>query len=221
MGTLDPKRLTPGDWLDLRGRKWPSFGWQDPQLSVVIGYRSTHWPSHATGFLYFHRPPSASHPAAGSLRFRLSKSPDDLERAFGPEGEDLRDGIAEWSAMPWSIPLLTLHLQRYAPVLRQLLADGFVTPKGSEALDGMLVGIRESTKTLRLSRVLDEVTEPWVLDLDAFKFRLVALAEDGVHYVNMRDLTMTEGGRRKVEGKQGNRIACTPSFMDRLTLCGT
>jgi hypothetical protein len=221
MASLDPKRLTPGDWLDLRGRNRPSFGWQDPQLSLVISYRSIHWPSHATGFLYFHRSPSVSHPASGSLRFRLSKSPNDLEKAFGPEGEDLLDGIAEWSEMPWSIPLLALHHPWYAPVLHQLRLDGFVTPEGSEALDRMLVGIREATKTLRLSRVLDEVTEPWVLDLDAFRFRLVALAEDGVHYVNMRDLTMTEGGRRKVEGKQGKRIACTPSSMDRLTLCGT
>ncbi|KAH6897859.1 hypothetical protein BKA70DRAFT_1314964 [Coprinopsis sp. MPI-PUGE-AT-0042] len=231
LSTLDPAKLTPHDWVDLGGNQSCTVQWGGTTQKVALHYEAVNrrfvaWPSFAKGFLYFHRAPSLTtkvpHLAAGSLRLRLAESPADLALAFSNEGKDLMNGPGRYT--PWSIPTLILQqAPYYAPVWRQALSDGFVTPETAAEIDTLLVGFTRkktgdggrdgddpSSELDQLKprfrsnmRIIEDVTQPWTLDLDLFEATVVVLAEDRIYMVKFRDVTMRAFGRRKARGKQG------------------
>ncbi|KAH6897858.1 hypothetical protein BKA70DRAFT_1314963 [Coprinopsis sp. MPI-PUGE-AT-0042] len=229
LSTLDPAKLMPDDWVDLGGQKTISVWWgattQSPRLHYHFNLgRPMAWPTFAKGFLYFHRhAPSSTreaHPASGSLRLRLAESPSDLTHAFSEEGKDVSVDASGYT--PWSISFLTLwQMPYYTPIRPQLYSDGFVTSKSAAEINRLLKsseimrmnhvggGIDSSTMRRRPSsfgkatRVLENVTQPWTLDLDIREVSFLVLAEDTIYSVYLRDVTMTVPGRRKAGGEQG------------------
>ncbi|KAH6897855.1 hypothetical protein BKA70DRAFT_1314951 [Coprinopsis sp. MPI-PUGE-AT-0042] len=231
LSTLDPVKLTPHDWVDLGGQKTISVRWGNNTQSLPLHYQynlgcAIPWPSFAKGFLYFHRPALSStmtkaHPASGSLRLRFAESPSDLTHAFSDQGKDVT--VDAGGGTPWSISFLTLlRMSYYAPVRPQLYSDGFVTSKSAAEIDRLLEGFaikrenhggdgsdssipwrRLNASLGKRMRVLEDVTQPWTLDLDIHGVLFLVLAEDKIYSVFLRDVTMTEPGRRRAAGRQG------------------
>nr|VWO95504.1 N/A [Ganoderma boninense] len=128
ISTLDPTKLTPGDYMDLSGRALAHATLSAHSYSSALS-ASTHlhpagWPRWSTfppgtrGFLYYRTPWGP--PLAGELRFRLARTPD---RAGFAAGADL---VAP-NGVPWSVPLYNMpHTWSYRSLEAQLLADGLV-----------------------------------------------------------------------------------------------
>ncbi|KAH6897861.1 hypothetical protein BKA70DRAFT_1314968, partial [Coprinopsis sp. MPI-PUGE-AT-0042] len=224
LSTLDPAKLTPNDWLDVRGLKSFSVRWGETKQSVLLQYDTRNvraWPSSAMGFLYFHRPPSPTmlHPAAGSLRLRLAESPSDLHHAFSDGGKDLLAGAGGYT--PWSIPLLTLwRSPHWAPVCHQLYPDGFITSESASEIDKLIERSMQKkgdddgddpfrklghlrSRLMSPARVIEDVTQPWTLELDLYGASLVILAEDRIYSVRLIGITMSQIARNKTKGRQG------------------
>ncbi|KAJ7444787.1 hypothetical protein B0H11DRAFT_1121728 [Mycena galericulata] len=90
--------------------------------SARFAYSSQHpFPTHASGFLYYHTPPSLDLTAAG-IRLRLAASAN-----VNPRAPPCIDLLAA-TGLPWSLPILHLASLTYAPFVAQLLADELVTP---------------------------------------------------------------------------------------------
>jgi hypothetical protein len=210
--------------VDFRGLR-PTFHLGNARVkgdaSIQLEYRrvGTHvipWPTSARGFLYFHRSSSPDiHPAAGSLRFCSVDSPEDLSRAFGTntgghasplvgaQAFDLTVDAGGYD-IPWTIPLLTLRrLPKYAAIWQQLKEDGLMTPQQSYYIDQLMQpGPRVTRASLR-RQTLEDMRSPWILDLDLVDVGLMVLAEDRVYSLNLRDLTVSQQGRKYLNGKQG------------------
>ncbi|KAH6893885.1 hypothetical protein BKA70DRAFT_1570950 [Coprinopsis sp. MPI-PUGE-AT-0042] len=217
ISTLDPLKLTPDDWVDLRGFQSPVLQSGQANQGMVMEHllyegatRVSHfpWPATSCGFFDFHRPriPTA-HPAAGSLRFRWMESAADLHRALdfsaGSDtsaptawGFDLPSDLGGYN-VPWSIPLLKLRqVTYYSRVWSQLEDDGLVTPKTSDGITTLLQGFQGT-------RVLEDIADPWIPNLDLNLSKSVVLAKDRIYHVRLRCPTMTENARKQVNDKQG------------------
>ncbi|KAH6897829.1 hypothetical protein BKA70DRAFT_1437764 [Coprinopsis sp. MPI-PUGE-AT-0042] len=216
VSTLDPLKLTLDDRVDIRGLGAPNLRFAETTKGCTLMYDRRRerdrlhyipWPSSARGFFYFHRPSTPTvHPAAGSLRFRSVESSSHFRSAFDASappslGFDIpldRGGYV----VPWSIPLLTLsQTSHYSAIWWRLEADGLVTRRLLEDIKTLLRGYKMSFR--KGLRVLEDVTQPWILNLDHDGIRFMVLAKDKIHPLPMRNLSMTQMGRRYVNGKQG------------------
>ncbi|KAH6897865.1 hypothetical protein BKA70DRAFT_744528 [Coprinopsis sp. MPI-PUGE-AT-0042] len=222
--SLDPLKITPGDWTDIRNLTRPSFRFGNrldhrPILEYACfrqrGERlHVPWPeSSARGFFYFRRPStSTAHPAGGSLRFRSVESPEDVRRAFDfssgfdssaptSRGFDIPLDAGGYT-VPWSIPLMTLlRVASYSPIKTLLEDEGLISPQLSEDVNHLLQGYKGTFP--KNSRVLDDITQPWILNLDLPEVRYTVLAEDKIHYVELELLTTPQTARMYVSKTQG------------------
>ncbi|RDB31120.1 hypothetical protein Hypma_000061 [Hypsizygus marmoreus] len=146
ISTLDPSRLQDSDFIDLsngvsRTRLvtstpiilHPSTSsslpeWRHSNIQLYYhgktGLRRP-FPTHARGFLYYHRDPELP-PISGAVRFRVMPDSRTTTSGFGA-GTDLMlpDGRT-----PWSIWLVTIaNAAKYVGLKQLLLSDGLVTPE--------------------------------------------------------------------------------------------
>ncbi|KAJ6617286.1 hypothetical protein B0H10DRAFT_2034216 [Mycena sp. CBHHK59/15] len=123
VATLDPARISRGDFLDPAQQSAVLIAFADapdaPSARLTFQARAL-FPAHARGFLYW-RPDA--HPLAGSVRLRVT--PDDAPSSFA-HGTDLRLP----SGAPWQIALAQIAIQqpRLAGLRAHLLAAHTVTP---------------------------------------------------------------------------------------------
>ncbi|KAH6906884.1 hypothetical protein BKA70DRAFT_1563313 [Coprinopsis sp. MPI-PUGE-AT-0042] len=147
ISTLDPRHLTPYDHIDISDETTQSVRFEtafgEPAMPTKFRYVASEsnyrifkpFPPKTKGFLYLHRPNHASHPAAGSLRFRVVQARD--PKGF-ESGEDLLLPV-EHGLQPWSIPLLRLRIHpEYRPFYDHLLYSNVVSPEQDEAIQRML-----------------------------------------------------------------------------------
>ena len=117
MNTLDPKKLTRADYLDLSGRVTPSVLLTAarvlPGRGVTAvrptplegrGCPSMTYPPNTAGFLYLHMPPPGLPAVAAEIRFRVT---NDADPASFSRGVDYR-----YLGLPWRRPvILVLHCE--------------------------------------------------------------------------------------------------------------
>ncbi|KAJ7510988.1 hypothetical protein B0H11DRAFT_2183689 [Mycena galericulata] len=124
--TLDLNKMDSENFISLRNAKQRhvrfAAGTRAGLGSSCFAYFSKDpFPAHASGFLYYHAPPSLD-PTAAAIRLRLAASKNENPRA--PPCTDL----LALSGLPWSLPIIILaSLKTYAPFVAQLLADELVS----------------------------------------------------------------------------------------------
>ncbi|KAH6897862.1 hypothetical protein BKA70DRAFT_1527779 [Coprinopsis sp. MPI-PUGE-AT-0042] len=194
ISTLDPRKLTPADHITLAGLQRPAvhFGNNPSVARALLDYGCIgtgvreEWPESASGFLYFTRPSSPNvHPAAGSIRFRVtpSKDPSSFEKGY-----DITRGYS-----PWHIQLLFLqHGLSQRPIYDYLKHEGLVTARDEEVTQQLL-----KCKVRRQTRVLDDICQPFVFELDIVCQKMVILAQDAIYAIRLRDVTVPYKTRRK------------------------
>ncbi|KAH6897874.1 hypothetical protein BKA70DRAFT_744577 [Coprinopsis sp. MPI-PUGE-AT-0042] len=214
ISTLDPSKLIPDDWVDFRGYQAPTVRFAQTGRAAVLNYahpmNQNPWPSSARGFLYFHRPHTTggNHPAAGCLRLRSVDSPDGLDGAFDTSTCATNVGTKDvlidrgGCTVPWSLPLLRLRMApSYSAILAQLQLDGLVAPESLAKLDELALDWKRVL--IIETQVLDDITQPWILNLDHQSSRLIVLAEDKIYTTQTRNVTMSEEARTYAAFKQG------------------
>ncbi|KAH6897878.1 hypothetical protein BKA70DRAFT_1569697 [Coprinopsis sp. MPI-PUGE-AT-0042] len=223
VSTLDPSKLTPDDWLDLRGVQNARIHFVQTSEFAPLSYAGTRqrlqasphqrypWPSSACGFLYFHSPrTSVGAPLtelAASLRFRTAASPDDLARAFNGGTSAVDAAHMDVSidrggyAVPWSIPLLSLRATPTSSAIwNQLKHDNLVTGETLEKVDKLAL---QWNRNARKTQVLYDVAQCWTLNLGQRQNRLIVIAGEKIYTVELFQVTMSHHARPYVEGKQG------------------
>ncbi|KAJ7436141.1 hypothetical protein B0H11DRAFT_665261 [Mycena galericulata] len=140
------------------------------------------FPVHASGFLYYHAPPSLD-PTAAAIRLRLAASTN-----VNPRAPPCTDLLAR-SGLPWSIPILHLaSLKTYAAFVAQLLADELVSPE-------LLERCRSLASHLGKTRPVHTATvhcigQPFPMRFDAWSTTVVIIdsARGEARHVNLRQL---------------------------------
>jgi hypothetical protein len=176
------------------------------------------WPSSAQGFLYFRRPSSPNaHPAAGSLRFRSVKSPDDVQHAFGngfsangaalncPHAFEVTVDAGGYK-VPWAIPLVSLRrVPQYAPIWEQLQLDALITPHLSNEINRIMKHGPQAIRAFKCGSVLEDIHPPWILELDTYSSSIIVLAADGIRATTLFNATTPPPARPclNLNGKQG------------------
>ncbi|KAF8074029.1 hypothetical protein FPV67DRAFT_782790 [Lyophyllum atratum] len=124
LGTLDPQRIQPQDFIDVSDYRRPcvKFRSQSGTLRYASvptsrGSLSAPFPPKSHGFLYYHHDPKLP-PTTGEIRLRLAPHNDPVFQ----NGEDLKavDGS------PWAISLLRMTKAYYEPFRIQLLEEGLL-----------------------------------------------------------------------------------------------
>ncbi|KAF6756439.1 hypothetical protein DFP72DRAFT_286196 [Ephemerocybe angulata] len=196
LSNLDPKRVELPDLLDISDRaqvklqiKWtdkPATG--KPQRFIYMSTGSEagadriwhRFPPGTRGFLYFHRKPGreSSH-LAGEIRFRVVDSSDlnlPAQELFA-QGHDLQNygGHA-----PWRIPLVQLLLaRRHEGILDILVRQGLITPE-QKAEGKQLVLNSRNPSALNHGRILEDITDPFIIPLPSIHVHLTILRNDAI-----------------------------------------
>ncbi|TEB29905.1 hypothetical protein FA13DRAFT_1860914 [Coprinellus micaceus] len=186
VSTLDPDRLRSEDLINLSGRVLPH---------VVLPYKEgpsgssrditrlwyhrlskpvtrVPFPANTQGFLYFHQSPH-SHPAAGEVRFRVVRPEDSSlppREAFSRLTLDHRHNL-------WGVHL-TVVLKKHPVIWRKLINDGIILPTRAAELESCV--LKRIGQGRRWSRVLDSITDPFILGLGNPEPRMLVLHHGGI-----------------------------------------
>ncbi|EDR13135.1 uncharacterized protein LACBIDRAFT_308639 [Laccaria bicolor S238N-H82] len=182
VSTLDQRKLSPTDWLDLSGRMQLSISFRNKldrdsewraYYRRLTANRRLPFPPHSSGFLYYHQPPGAPL-LAGELRFRLTSN--HLPESFN-QGEDCLTPEGD----AWKIPLFVLHHTPFhRDVYQQLRVDGFV----SDALDSQLKSIAQTSVCPRsTSVILHSLHQVFPVDFSATTFRFFVVGNSTLQNV--------------------------------------
>ncbi|KAF6756436.1 hypothetical protein DFP72DRAFT_1169038 [Ephemerocybe angulata] len=193
LSNLDPKLVQLSDLLDISDRTLVSLQikWTDKPTTVArqrIAYKSSgggntdkiyhRFPPGTRGFLYFHRKPGReSNILAGEIRFRVVGSSDlnlPAQELFA-NGHDLQNYEGH---TPWRIYLARLFLAKtHEGILDILVRQGLVTPK--QKAEGRRLALEtRNPKALNRGRILEDITDPFMIPLPSKNFRLVVLRSD-------------------------------------------
>ncbi|KAJ7475518.1 hypothetical protein B0H11DRAFT_2281790 [Mycena galericulata] len=185
--TLDLNKMDSENFISLRNAKQRRIrfaaGTRAGLGSVCFSYYSRRpFPAHASGFLYYHAPPSLD-PTAAAIRLRLAASPN-----VNPRAPPCMDLLAR-SGLPWCISILHLASQNtYAPFVAQLLADELVSP-------ALVARCRSLASPLGKTRPMHTATvhctgQPFPMRFDAWGMTIVIVdsARGEARHVNLRRL---------------------------------
>ncbi|KAF9063887.1 hypothetical protein BDP27DRAFT_1334419 [Rhodocollybia butyracea] len=151
ISTLDPARLIPSDFIDLKQQF--HFAVRYRNISVMFAtYKrivSTiakgtkygcplNFPAGTHGYFYLHHPPTDAHPCAATLRFRICDKHLPPQKAFS-SGKDL---LLPKGA-PWEMDLLHLFTSAYVTNFREaLLLDNMISEEALSQLNGLVAAHR-------------------------------------------------------------------------------
>ncbi|EDR13129.1 uncharacterized protein LACBIDRAFT_292403 [Laccaria bicolor S238N-H82] len=185
VSTLDQRKLSPTDWLDLSGVIQPSISFRH-KLNGNREWRTCYhkssgerlpFPPPSSGFFYYHQPPGAPL-LSGELRFRLTSN--HLPESFN-QGEDCLTPEGD----AWKIPLFLLYRNPFhRNVYQQLRVDGFV----SDALDSKLKSIAQTyvCSRRRGSIILHSLHQVFPVDFSATtKFRFFVVGDSTFQSVSI------------------------------------
>jgi hypothetical protein len=156
IGTLNPKRLTSADIVNMSGMKsYRIKPGQDKVSFICRGKSPLAFPDGTQGFLYFIPGPTHA-PVAGEVRFRTTTGPDPTGFAHG------RDLLLPDMPVPWSISLVNLlsSEKKYGHLCSVIFEQD-----ESAALE-LARAIREHKDALlkRNSQVVHSLGQPFILD---------------------------------------------------------
>jgi hypothetical protein len=136
ISTLDPSRITSGDYFDASGMRAVSVKSSNSPVTIILyattynagagdtGSRRRQFPDHSHGFLYCHIGPH-HRDCEPYVSVRLRVTSDDSPSSFS-SGKDL---LAP-SGFPWQISLVQLACRSgYAGLAQRLVKDNLVTGK--------------------------------------------------------------------------------------------
>ncbi|KAJ7085878.1 hypothetical protein C8R44DRAFT_821293 [Mycena epipterygia] len=143
VSTFNPRRLTPGDFIDISRGDTDSVLLRFPTVHVPepnwfsfrgAGPDITRPDARARGFLYYH----TAYPRqflSGGLRFRCTSHPGDAPLLAFDRGQDLLDKYL----LPWqlSLPKLLRKIRSHT-FLEQLMLDGLLTEERIRAARTLL-----------------------------------------------------------------------------------
>lgn len=183
VNTLNPKRLTSKDYLDLSG-KWSDTIFvtardqrHPDQLTKAVGLESTgtarmQYPPKTGGFLYLQRPPSGAPATAAELRFRITNSPD--PRSF-TQGVDRM-----FFGLPWKRQVVWMYMRFLLSVLAR---DKTFSPAVLQRISVMHEFLRRSEAPLatfnrgRSMNLLYSRSQPFLLTAASPRERFWLLTE--------------------------------------------
>ena len=183
ISTLNQHKLLPSDFIDISNSCLrPGIRFQNDRSvhAWQMCYYETNgetspFPSHSSGFLYYHQPQDAPL-LAGELRFRLT--PGNLPQSFS-RGEDCLtpDGAV------WKIPLLALYRYPYnRRIYRQLQLDGFI----SDALHSKVENLVKTSHCPQDTSVtLHSLHQAFPINFAASRFRFFVLGDSTCQRVDI------------------------------------
>lgn len=183
ISTLNQHKLLPSDFINISDSCFrPGIRFQNDSSAHAwqMCYYETHgeplrFPSHSSGFLYYHQPQDAPL-LAGELRFRLT--PNNLPQSFS-QGEDC---LTPDRAV-WKIPLLALYRFPYhRRIYRQLQLDGFI----SDALHSKVENVLKTSHCPQdTSVILHSLHQVFPINFSASRFRFFVLGDSTCRRVDI------------------------------------
>lgn len=239
--TLDPSAYTTEDILDISGLQAPEIrlaGRTDPgSCGVGIaryegmrvtrtgvtgnGYSHVPFPAGTAGIFYFQNRTSI-HPLAGDIRFRVL--PVDAVRDWElvdtadlfAMGHDLllTDGFS-----PWSISLLSLAVKRRLGFYDFMKERGYITEEAEMQLKAVKRSVSgHGVKYMQgRGKILEHITDPFVLDLHPTMTSLILLQEERIvpHIFITRQITA-----KRLKSTTGQSIAPGYPPYSGMFVCG-
>jgi len=105
---------------------------------------------------------------SGETRFRITPSNDPSTFALGTD-------LLTPRSLPWCLPLITSHRQRYEPIVESLLHDNLVTKEIMQQCAAVRVN---STFRKGSSSIIHSLGQPFYVKLDATKMSMHIMASD-------------------------------------------
>ncbi|TEB29915.1 hypothetical protein FA13DRAFT_1775190 [Coprinellus micaceus] len=173
--TLDPGRLRSEDLLNLSGLSQPSICFPCKEAPAFGSSYDTARLAHR----YTSAPVGISphsHPAAGEVRFRVVR-PEDLSlpaREAFSRGSDLTLGHRH---SLWNFHL-TVVLKKHPVIWLELIDDGIIPPTRAAELESCV--LKRIGQGRRWSRVLDSITDPFILGLGTCHPWVLIVHHEGV-----------------------------------------
>lgn len=171
--TLNPERLTRGDWIDLANTTGPAvtFAGGDKLVQLHHGgfvsdgkYLNTPFPPDARGFLYYHTPPDLP-PMAGELRFRMTTSDDPSSFLAGSDMLGVHGN-------PWNIRIARISAtETMTPVRRLLLQEGLIDDHALESVKTIAGAIKRFHND---DGILYALKQPFTVKYESRDIRLVS-----------------------------------------------
>ncbi|KAG5652724.1 hypothetical protein H0H81_003975 [Sphagnurus paluster] len=194
--TLDPRRITVSDFINISNRKSSRIYTPDLIHPSLIHYGSKlPFPPNCCGFLYYHRDPTLPITMSG-IRFRLTSGNDP---ALFDSGTDLTGP----SGLPWEIIMPRLLLNSiYSPLKNLLLSDKLVDPGVVEFVEKSW-RVKEPGGMRDLSRLpkfqlLHYLEHPFEVDLAKSCDMLRILTLRGSGLVRVKSVTVFKDSRGKI-----------------------